>query len=204
MADRPINNDDLITIIRPQGGHKPEYRTIEELNNKFSTEEQSELTDLQAKQATAGAPTMPVAATGSIDLGGGVSLDFTAQTAGAAGNNLIVNLIDPEAENATIDVVVNGNKIDVTLASSAVPAITSTAADVKAALDGTPSAVALIATAITGLDTTVAVKGTAELASGVNGTAGVSGAIRYEASKLWISVGDSTAAVSNWKYAELT
>ena len=39
---------------------------------------------------------------------------------------------------------------------------------------------------------------------GVNITAGVSGAIRYEASKLWISVGDSTAAESDWKYAELT
>jgi hypothetical protein len=49
MVDRPINNDDLITIIRPQGGNKPEYRTIEELNNKFSKEEQSELTTLQAQ-----------------------------------------------------------------------------------------------------------------------------------------------------------
>ena len=39
---------------------------------------------------------------------------------------------------------------------------------------------------------------------GVNITAGVSGAIRYEESKLWISVGESTAAESNWKYATLT
>jgi len=107
MADRPINNDDLITIIRPQGGNKPEYRTIEELNNKYSTEEQSELTTLQAQ----------------------------------------VGNYDSTSKGSTI---------------------------------------------------------TADIASGVNGTAGVSGAIRYEASKLWISVGESTAAESNWKYAELT
>ena len=41
------------------------------------------------------------------------------------------------------------------------------------------------------------------LTGGVNITAGAPGAIRYEATKIWISVADSTASVSNWKYAAL-
>ena len=41
------------------------------------------------------------------------------------------------------------------------------------------------------------------LTGGVDITAGAPGAIRYEADKIWISVGESTASVSNWKYAAL-
>ena len=41
------------------------------------------------------------------------------------------------------------------------------------------------------------------LTGGVDITAGAPGAIRYEANKIWISVGESTASVSNWKYAAL-
>ena len=42
------------------------------------------------------------------------------------------------------------------------------------------------------------------LTGGVDITAGAPGAIRYEADKIWISVGESTASVSNWKYAALS
>jgi len=39
---------------------------------------------------------------------------------------------------------------------------------------------------------------------GVDITAGEPGAIRYEANKIWISVAESTASESNWKYAALS
>lgn len=42
------------------------------------------------------------------------------------------------------------------------------------------------------------------LAGGLDITAGAPGAIRYEATKIWISVAESTASESNWKSADLT
>ena len=42
------------------------------------------------------------------------------------------------------------------------------------------------------------------LTGGVDITAGAPGAIRYEANKIWISVAESTANESNWKYAALS
>lgn len=42
------------------------------------------------------------------------------------------------------------------------------------------------------------------LTGGEDITAGAPGAIRYEATKIWISVAESTASESNWKFADLT
>jgi len=42
------------------------------------------------------------------------------------------------------------------------------------------------------------------LTGGKDITAGAPGAIRYEATKIWISVAESTASESNWKSADLT
>ncbi len=44
----------------------------------------------------------------------------------------------------------------------------------------------------------------ATLGTGVDGTAGLDGQIRYDADKIYVSVGVSTTAVSNWKSAALS
>lgn len=58
---------------------------------------------------------------------------------------------------------------------------------------------------ITGLDSTVAIAvAKTNLADGVDGTAGIAGAILYDDDGIWISNGISTTAVSNWKQIEYT
>jgi hypothetical protein len=61
-------------------------------------------------------------------------ITLTHEPGGSAGNAISLTLVDPGALNATIDVAVTGNDIVVTLASSAVPAITTTAAQLAVAL----------------------------------------------------------------------
>ena len=148
--------------------------------------------------ATEGTPVAPVAAEGTIELDTGISLDFTAKTAGAAGNSISVELVDPEELNETIDVSVDGTSITVLLASDG-EAITSTAANVKTAIDGTPAAAALITVAITGLDSTLAIEAIETLEGGVNGTTGRAGEMLYDDTAFYVSAGISTVAVSNWK-----
>ena len=144
------------------------------------------------------APTMAVAAEGSITLDTGISLDFTAKTAGTAGNSISVELVDPEELNETIDVSVDGTSITVLLASDG-EAITSTAANVKTAIDGTPAAAALITVAITGLDSTLAIEGTETLEGGVDGTTAPLGKIIMDSAngKLWIAFAECTASNSD-------
>jgi len=85
------------------------------------------------------------------------TLTITAKTLGFDGNDLSVNLIDPGTETASTTAALNvdGVTIDVTLSSSAVPAITATLADVKAAIEAVPACHALVGCVITGTDTTV-------------------------------------------------
>ncbi|MBP9897468.1 MAG: hypothetical protein KBF28_03790 [Gemmatimonadales bacterium] len=71
-------------------------------------------------------------------------LDITAVTAGADGNDITVAYIDPGANNAALSVSVTGTAITVNLATGGGGAITSTAADVDAAIDALPAAAALV------------------------------------------------------------
>lgn len=76
-------------------------------------------------------------------------------------------------------------------------AITSTAANVKTAIDGTPAAAALISVAITGLDSTLAIEATETLEGGVNGTPATAGKMIMDTAngKLWIAF--ETCTISN-------
>ena len=65
---------------------------------------------------------------------------------GVEGNAVTLELIDPAALNATIDVAVTGSNIVVTLASTAAPAITTTGAQLAAALN-CPAVISLGVTA---------------------------------------------------------
>jgi hypothetical protein len=187
MAYRRIDDNDTIEIRRAQGGNKPETRTVAELNEYFSREEPT---------ITAGAPIAPVAATGTAFETN--TLTYTAKTKGAAGNSIVVKLIDPEDDAEAEVVSVSGSEINVTLASDD-SAITSDLDAVKAAIEGNTEANALITVAVGGTGTALVTADETTLEGGIDGTVGKAGELRYNDTTLFVSVGASTTAVSNWK-----
>lgn len=200
MVYRPIDNVDNLQIRRVQGGDKPEHRTMAEIREYATENVAADITALQAIVQTAieGAPVAPVAATVSLAIDEGISLDFTAKTAGVIGEDISVELTDP-GEDGELEVEALGNAITVYLAYDD-GAITSTLAEIKAAIEATPAAHALVSVAVTGSDATVAIAVDAtNLDNGVNGTVGVKGALRFGATALYVSTDASTTAVSNWE-----
>ena len=201
MAYRRIDDNDTIEIRRAQGGNKPETRTVAELNEYFSKEEDTRLSATETDSQTAArmpenAPVTPVAATGTaFEIN---TLTYTARTKGAAGNSIVVNLIAPEDDAEDEIVSVSGSTINVTLASSD-SAITSDLDAVKEAIEGDTAASALIDVAIGGNGRTTAAEATTQLENGLDGTTGAAGSLRYSDTKLYVSVDESTTAVSNWK-----
>ena len=201
MAYRRIDDNDTVEIRRAQGGNKPETRTVAELNEYFSKEEDTRLSALETDSQTAAlmpenAPVTPVAAEATAFETD--TLTYTAKVAGTAGNAITVNLIDP-GEDAEDEVVsVSGSTINVTLASAS-GAIISDLDAVKEAIEGNTAAKALITVAIGGDGSTIAAEATTQLDNGADGTVGKAGELRYNDTALYVSVGESTTAVSNWK-----
>jgi len=201
MAYRRIDDNDTVEIRRAQGGNKPETRTVAELNEYFSKEEDTRLSALETDSQKAArmpenAPATPVAATGTAFETN--TLTYTAKTKGAAGNSIVVNLIEPKEDATAETVSVNGSTINVTLAS-AEGAITSDLDAVKAAIEGNTAADALITVAVGGTGTTLVSADETTLKGGIDGTVGKAGELRYNDTTLFVSVGASTTAVSNWK-----
>ena len=105
--------------------------------------------------AATGAPAMvrALAPPVSADLGGGSAavkatlttalaganndLVFSAVFAGRLGNDIRIRYLDPAASNASLFISVSGRDITVNLATGAGGAITTTAADIAAAIDET-------------------------------------------------------------------
>ena len=205
MAYRRIDDNDTIEIRRAQGGNKPETRTVAELNEYFSKEEDTRLSATETDSQTAArmpenAPVTPVAATGTAFETN--TLTYTAKTKGAAGNSIVVKLIDPEDDAEDEIVSVSGSEINVTLASSE-GAITSDLDAVKAAIEGNTAAKALITVAVGGTGTTLVTANETKLEGGTDGTVGKAGELRYNDTTLYVSDGESTEAVDNWLSAPL-
>ena len=76
-------------------------------------------------------------------VGDNNDLVFTAKTSGVVGNSITITLVDPGAVGDESCAVV-GTDITVTLGNSAVPAIDTTAAVLKALIEATPAAHALV------------------------------------------------------------
>jgi hypothetical protein len=152
--------------------------------------------------AASGTPVAPVAATGTAFETN--TLIYTAKTKGAAGNSIVVKLIDPEKDAEAEVVSVSGSTINVTLAS-ADGAITSDLNAVKAAIEGNTAADALITVVVGGIGTALVTAtdlppiNETTLKDGIDGTVGKAGELRYNDTTLYVSVGASTTAVSNWK-----
>ena len=74
-------------------------------------------------------------------------LKFTSKLKGHFGNAIKVEYVDPDAASAKLGVTVSGTTISVSLATDVNKDITSTAALVKAAIEATPAAAALVTVA---------------------------------------------------------
>ncbi|QTP60935.1 phage tail protein [Billgrantia antri] len=80
---------------------------------------------------------------------------YTAVEAGTAGNNVRVRYLDPGSASATLAVTVEGNDISIALATDVEGAVSSTAADIVTAVNGSAEASALVtAAAVEGSDGT--------------------------------------------------
>ena len=90
-------------------------------------------------------PTVPTSVAAAATFGTGTSeVVVTADAAGAAGNNISVALVDPSANNQTLSVSVVGQAITASLATGAAGAITTTAAQLTAAINANAAASALV------------------------------------------------------------
>ena len=90
-------------------------------------------------------------ATGIVS--GNNALTWTAKLTGALGNTVSIFLRDPKSNNATLSVSSSGTDITVNLATGPTGTITTTAAQVKTAIEANTSAAALVTVANTGAST---------------------------------------------------
>ncbi|ENM3928908.1 phage tail protein [Vibrio cholerae] len=97
------------------------------------------------------APNASVAKAATLTLGEEDSaLTFEAVNAGIRGNGISIELIAPGANNAKLSVTVSGEKITVSLATSAEGAITSTATEVAAKINADDAANDLVSVSASG------------------------------------------------------
>lgn len=97
------------------------------------------------------------------------ALTWTALLYGNLGNDISVHLKDPRANNATLAVTVAGKAITVSLATSALGAVTTTAAEVKTAIEANAQADALVTVANTGASTGAGVVSASYRGAGLSG-----------------------------------
>jgi len=153
---------------------------------------------LEAVAPTTGAPiTAQVSATAITSDGNDDEITWTAVANGEDGNGISID-ITLSAEANGIDITVDGKAIAVDVKTGQ----GTTATDVLTAVNAHETAGLLVQGELTGLGDAITADSVVT-DGGVDITAGLAGAIRYEADKIWISVGESTASVSNWKYAAL-
>jgi hypothetical protein len=96
---------------------------------------------------------LPVATLTTALAGANNDLKFTSVLSGVIGNSITIRYVDPAGNNAVLSVVVVGKAITVNLATDGAGAITSTSAQIAAAILASAAASALITAANAGADT---------------------------------------------------
>lgn len=91
-----------------------------------------------------GAAAIAQATMTTSQTGANNDLAYTAVPLGRLGNEILIIYADPSANNASLSVSVVGRTITINLATGAGGAITTTAAQVKAAIEASPAASALV------------------------------------------------------------
>lgn len=159
--------------------------------------------------ANAGVPADAVAATANVNpTGDDNGLTFTSKVYGAAGNGISIRYVDPGANSQSLAVTVDGQAITVSLATNGGGTITSTAAQVKAAIEAKQSAANLVTVAVMTSDSGTADDGSgvvtampaASLASGAGDGIGTAlpGAICIDTTNADIYRNDGTSAAPVW------
>lgn len=177
---------------------------------------ETDFQDITVNLATAD----PVASTLETNLTGtNNDIKLTAQTAGVDGDNITLTIVDPAGNDAVLEVTVDGTDITVNCATDGSSAITSTAAQVMAAINDNEDAFALVVASLkTGNDGTGVVTALSEtpLASGSDGgsiistAAEVQAAIEADATAAALvsiankSANDGTGVVTAMSLASLT
>ena len=155
-----------------------------------------------AQTAIEGAPVAPVAAKLVTGSGENWEITWEAVTKGAAGNAISIEIVNGTGESSPITISTTGNAISIALATDALGApdnSANTATAVLTVLNADEAAGALVQGTLTGSGGVCATELSANLAGGVDGTPGAKGALRFDASGLYVSTDASTTAVSNWK-----
>ena len=98
-------------------------------------------------QTSEGTPAVKAVLTTAL-TGVNNDLTFLAKTAGAAGNDITVALVDPSGNDQDLAVTVSDNAISVSLATGEDGAITSTAREVRDAVNADSEAAALVAASL--------------------------------------------------------
>ena len=159
--------------------------------------------------ANAGAPVTAVRASANVNpTGNDNGLTFTAKQYGAAGNNISIRYVDPGAASQALAVSVAGTAITVSLATNSGSSITSTAAQVKAAIEAVQAAANLVTIAVMTSDSGSADDGSgvvtamaaASLASGAGTGVGqaLPGSICIDTTNSDIYRNDGTQAAPVW------
>lgn len=145
--------------------------TIELLDTKLPTADASVAVAGNAITITLKNTTAVAATKGSGGVADNNALTWTSKVGGAAGNDIMVILEDPSGANKELACSVTGHTILVNLATDGASAITSKASDVKAKIEGTPEAHALVSVANTAASSGagVVVDEVIKLASGADG-----------------------------------
>lgn len=145
-------------------------------------------------QLTEDAPVSGAQATVTVDMtNAAADLTYTAYAYGESGNSITVTHVDPEAADQELSVTVDGTDITVSLATDGLEAITSTAAEVKAAVN--LAAPLLVVCEDEGAGTGVVNAATVEsLAGGVDVTAGniLSMRVKADGTLGYIKTGEQT------------
>ena len=117
---------------------------------------------------------------------------------GEDGNGITIDITLSADANGIDIIVVDGKAIVVDVKTGQ----GTTATDVLTAVNAHETAGLLVQGVLTGEGGAITADSVVT-DGGADITAGAPGAIRYEATKIWISVAESTASESNWKYAAL-
>ena len=183
---------------------------LEEIVGVINTLE-DDVADLEAgveAVAVSGAPVAPVAATGTLTIAtqptaadtitisqGDVTEVYTFVEVAEDDFDVALGL-DVNATQIALAAVINDHSALVTAGAFAANDSVITA-KVKGVIGNTIATTSELTAETDGF-------AAATLGTGVDGTAGLDGQIRYAADKIYVSVGVSTTAVSNWKSAALS
>ena len=218
-----------LVLVKDTTGRNPDkWVTLAELDSYINTEENAKIGDWKAFDVgeghilenlteaveylledaetrldevtpTSGAPiTVRTKATAISGEGNNDEITWTAEEEGADGNGISID-ITLSAEATYIDITVTPMSIVVVVKTGG--GITAT--DVLNAVNAHAQAKVLVQGALTGGGGAITADSVVT-SGGTDITAAPSGAIRYEATKIWISVEESTATESNWMSADLT